>query len=119
MKLKYGRHAYDQKSYDATLAKSAANSIAKQVECGIDIVTDGEFSKPGFFTYICERLEGFEARPNQKLQIFEIEVAAFPESYTQYFKEAMMGGTIVPIVPVVCIGPVKYRGEKLRIFESN
>ena len=63
MKLKYGRHAYDQKSYDATLAKSAANSIAKQVECGIDIVTDGEFSKPGFFTYICERLEGLKRVP--------------------------------------------------------
>jgi 5-methyltetrahydropteroyltriglutamate--homocysteine methyltransferase len=25
----------------------------------------------------------------------------------------MMGGTVVPIVPVVCVGPVKYRGEKL------
>src|SRR5258707_10857111 len=25
----------------------------------------------------------------------------------------MMGGAIVPISPVVCIGPVKYRGEKL------
>ena len=24
----------------------------------------------------------------------------------------MMGGTIVPIKPVVCVGPVKYRGEK-------
>ena len=36
--------------------------MKKQEECGIDIVTDGEFSKPGFFTYIQERLEGFEAR---------------------------------------------------------
>jgi 5-methyltetrahydropteroyltriglutamate--homocysteine methyltransferase len=113
MKLRYGGQAYDQKIYDATLAKSVAESIANQVECGIDIVTDGEFSKPGFFTYIRERLEGFEARPNQKLQIFETEVAAFPEYYAQYFKEAMMGGTIVPIVPVVCVGPVKYRGDTL------
>ena len=24
-----------------------------------------------------------------------------------------MGGAIVPIAPVVCVGPVKYRGEKL------
>jgi hypothetical protein len=23
--------------------------VQKQVECGIDIVTDGEFSKPGFY----------------------------------------------------------------------
>ncbi len=68
-------------------------------------------SKPGFFTYIHERLEGFEAAARQKLLLFQKEVAAFPEYYAQYFKEAMMGGTIVPIVPVVCTGPVKYRGE--------
>src|ERR1041384_6283278 len=29
------------------------------------------------------------------------------------FKQAMMGGTLIPITPVVCVGPVKYRGEKL------
>src|SRR5262249_58045645 len=40
--------------------------------------------------------------------------------YAQYFKDAMMGGTIVPIVPVVCTGPVKYRGEKfLQIDIAN
>ena len=47
-------------------------------------------------------------RPDQKLLIFQQEVAAFPEYYAQYFKEAMMGGAILPIVPVVCTGPVKY-----------
>ena len=96
--------------------RSRARSLRackKQVECGIDIVTDGEYSKPGFFTYIRQRLDGFEARPGQKLLLFETEVAAFPEYYAQYFKEAMMGGAVVPIVPVVCTGPVKYRGEKL------
>ena len=86
--------------------------MRRQVECGIDFVTDGEFSKPGFFTYIQERLEGFEARPNQKVKLFAQEVAAFPEYYAQYFKEAMMGGAIVKISPVVCVGPIKYRGEK-------
>jgi 5-methyltetrahydropteroyltriglutamate--homocysteine methyltransferase len=85
--------------------------VRRQVECGIDIVSDGEFSKPGFFTYIRERFEGFEARPDQKLVLFQREVAAFPEYYAQYFKEAMLGGAIVPIVPVICTGPVKYRGE--------
>jgi 5-methyltetrahydropteroyltriglutamate--homocysteine methyltransferase len=75
-------------------------------------VTDGEVSKPGFFTYIQERLTGFEPRPGQKLLLFQKEVAAFPDYYAQYFKEAMMGGTIVAITPVVCTGPVKYKGEQ-------
>src|SRR6202049_1134422 len=111
LKAKYTGQPFDQAKYDALLAQSVAEAVRKQAECGIDIVTDGEFSKPGFFTYIQERLEGFEARPNQKLMLFQQEIAAFPEYYAQYFKEAMMGGTIVPIVPVVCTGPVKYRGE--------
>jgi 5-methyltetrahydropteroyltriglutamate--homocysteine methyltransferase len=85
--------------------------VRKQVECGIEIVTDGEYSKPGFFTYVRERFDGYEPRPNQKLTIFQQEVAAFPEYYAQYFKEAMMGGAILPLVPVVCTGPVKYKGE--------
>jgi 5-methyltetrahydropteroyltriglutamate--homocysteine methyltransferase len=113
MAAKYAGQPYDQKTYDATLRKSVAECVRRQKECGIDIVTDGEYSKPGFFTYIRERLEGFEARPNQKFQLFQLEVSAFPEYYAQYFKDAMMGGAIVPLVPVVCIGPVKYRGEKL------
>ena len=113
MKAKLNNQPYDEKAYHATLAKSVKDSVRKQVECGIDFVTDGEFSKPGFFTYIQERLEGYEARPNQKLVLFQQEVSAFPEYYAEYFKQAMMGGTLIPITPVVCVGPVKYRGEKL------
>ncbi len=113
MKAKFNRQPYDEKAYQALLAKAVAEGVRKQVECGIDFVTDGEFSKPGFFTYIQERLEGFEARPNQKLLLFQQEVAAFPDYYAEYFKQAMMGGAIIPITPVVCVGPVKYRGEKL------
>ena len=113
MKLKYSGQPYDQAQLDAVVTKSVADSVRKQVECGIEIVTDGEFFKPGFFTYIRERFDGFESRPNQKLVLFQQEVSAFPEYYAQYFKEAMMGGAILPIVPVVCTGPVKYKGEAL------
>src|SRR5215831_2869053 len=113
LKAKFSGGSFDQKVFDAALRESVVEVVRKQVDCGIDIVTDGEFSKPGFFTYIQERLFGFEARPNQKLIVFQQEVAAFPEYYAEYFKEAMLGGTIVPVVPVVCVGPVKYRGDKL------
>jgi 5-methyltetrahydropteroyltriglutamate--homocysteine methyltransferase len=113
MKAKFAKQPYDEKAYQAKLSKAVADCVRKQLDCGIDFVTDGEFSKPGFFTYVQERLEGFEARPNQKLILFQKEVSSFPEYYAEYFKQAMMGGTIVPITPVVCVGPVKYRGERL------
>jgi 5-methyltetrahydropteroyltriglutamate--homocysteine methyltransferase len=113
LKAKFSGKPFDEKVFDTELRTAVADVVKKQKECGIDIVTDGEFSKPGFFTYIQERLSGFEARPNQKMLIFQKEVAAFPEYYAEYFKQAMMGGAIVGLAPVVCIGPVKYRGEKL------
>ena len=111
LKAKYQHQPYDERELDYILAKAVADCVRKQVECGIEIVTDGEYSKPGFFTYIRERFDGFESRPEQKLILFQQEVSAFSEYYAQYFKEAMMGGAILPIVPVVCTGPVKYKGE--------
>jgi 5-methyltetrahydropteroyltriglutamate--homocysteine methyltransferase len=111
MKARIEGKPVDQAAYNAELASSVKESVRKQVECGIDIVTDGELSKTGFFTYIQERLEGYEARPNQKLKLFQKEVSSFPEYYERYLKDAIMSGAIIPIVPVVCVGPVKYRGE--------
>src|SRR5215469_15412200 len=111
LKAKYTGQPYQESELSAVLTRSVAECVSKQVASGIEIVTDGEYSKPGFFTYIRERFEGFESRPNQKLTIFQQEVSAFPEYYAQYFKEAMMGGAILPIVPVVCTAPVKYKGE--------
>ena len=106
LKAKYSGQPFDELAFEAVLARSVADCVKKQVASGIEIVTDGEFSKPGFFTYIRERFDGFESRPDQKLLLFQKEVAAFPDYYAEYFKGAMMGGTILPIVPVVCTGPL-------------
>jgi 5-methyltetrahydropteroyltriglutamate--homocysteine methyltransferase len=119
MKAKYSGQPYNENTFAAMLTEAVSATVRKQVECGIDIVTDGEFSKPGFFTYIQERLEGFERRPDQKMKLFQQEVAAFPEYYAEYFKQAMMGGAIVGLAPVVCVGPVKYRGEKFVLADID
>jgi 5-methyltetrahydropteroyltriglutamate--homocysteine methyltransferase len=112
LKAKYSGEAYDESRLSSVLTQSVVECVRKQVDCGIEIVTDGEYSKPGFFTYVRERFDGYESRPTQKLTIFQKEIAAFPEYYAQYFKEAMMGGAILPLVPIVCTGPVKYKGEE-------
>jgi 5-methyltetrahydropteroyltriglutamate--homocysteine methyltransferase len=43
--------------------------------------------------------------------MFTDEVAAFPEYYEQYFRQAMLGGAVAPVVPLVCVGPVTYQGH--------
>ena len=81
LKKKYQGQAYDEGQLNSILKDAVAECVRKQVECGLDIVTDGEFSKPEFFTYIRERFDGFEPRPGQKLILFQKEVSAFPEYY--------------------------------------
>jgi 5-methyltetrahydropteroyltriglutamate--homocysteine methyltransferase len=112
MKAKFEGAAFDHGQYEAQVQSAVADCVRKQAETGIDILTDGEQSKPGFFTYVRERLDGFEERPGQRSEKFQAEVSAFPEYYEQYFKQAMLGGSVVPAVPLVCTGPVRYRGEK-------
>ena len=112
MQARVEGRAVDRDHYEETVRSAVVDCVRRQSETGIDILTDGEQSKPGFFTYVRERLDGFEERPHQQSNKFEAEVAAFPEYYEQYFKQAMLGGSVVPTVPLVCTGPVKYRGEE-------
>src|SRR6267154_2519949 len=111
MKAKFEGLAVDSAQYREQVRAAVAECVRRQAETGIDILTDGEQSKPGFFTYVRDRLEGFEAQKTPGPPKFAAEVAAFPEYYEQYFKRAMLGGAVVPVVPLVCTGPVKYRGE--------
>jgi 5-methyltetrahydropteroyltriglutamate--homocysteine methyltransferase len=112
MQAKLTGRDYDRDGYTARVRAAVAESVRKQSAAGIDIVNDGEQSKSGFYTYIGERLEGFEPAPQYPQSTWRLEAAAFPEYYERYFKEAMAGGAVTPVVPLVCTGPVRYRGEE-------
>jgi 5-methyltetrahydropteroyltriglutamate--homocysteine methyltransferase len=111
MKARLEGRDHDEAEYQARLRAAVAGCVRQQAETGIDIVCDGEQSKPGFFTYVRQRLEGFETRPQGRRTMFAAEVTAFPEYYEQYFRTAMLGGAVAPAVPLVCTGPIRYRGE--------
>jgi 5-methyltetrahydropteroyltriglutamate--homocysteine methyltransferase len=113
MKAKISNEPYDHEAYDRRVRTAVSDAVRKQVECGIDVVTDGEQSKPGFFAYVRERLGGFEAKtpPAGGWKQWAAEVAAFPEYYENYFSRRMMGGAIAPRIPMVCTGPISYRGQ--------
>src|SRR5215475_479282 len=112
MKARVTGTAPDAQLYEGRIRNAVAECVGRQAENGIDILNDGELSKPGFFTYVRERLEGFEPRPQQPMKGWPLEVSAFPEYYERYFKEAMGGGAVAPIVPMVCTGPIKYCGAE-------
>src|SRR5215510_4900965 len=112
MKAKCAGEPCDLEVYAGRVRSAVAEAVQKQIEAGIDVPTDGEQGKPGFFTYVSERLAGFEPKPGAAFSLFAAEVAAFPEYYKEYFSQAMLGGAIAPMVPLVCTGPVSYRGQE-------
>src|SRR6188474_1407165 len=53
---------YDSAALDKRLSESVAEVVQKQIECGIDVVNDGELGKSNFSRYTKERLGGFVER---------------------------------------------------------
>lgn len=57
-----------------TIKKAVFDVVAKQVSCGVDVVSDGEMSKISYATYIKDRITGFEGdsgrQPPQDLEDF-------------------------------------------------
>jgi 5-methyltetrahydropteroyltriglutamate--homocysteine methyltransferase len=96
--------------------RAVTDVVARQRAAGLDMVSDGEQTKTGFYAYIGDRLGGFEPRAGgDPLAGFRPEIDAFPEYYEQYLRSAMTGGMAVPVVPLRCTGPVSYIGhERLR-----
>jgi len=54
----------DPSALDARIAAAVAEVVGKQVQAGIDVVNDGEMSKPSYATYIKDRLSGFGGTGN-------------------------------------------------------
>jgi 5-methyltetrahydropteroyltriglutamate--homocysteine methyltransferase len=51
--------SYDQAEFDACMSAAVSQTIGKQVEAGVDIVSDGETSKISYATYVKDRYTGF------------------------------------------------------------
>ncbi|MFN0074543.1 MAG: cobalamin-independent methionine synthase II family protein [Chloroflexota bacterium] len=49
----------DVQQFAATVRTEVAEAVRKQVDVGIDVVSDGELGKPSFATYTVERIAGF------------------------------------------------------------
>jgi 5-methyltetrahydropteroyltriglutamate--homocysteine methyltransferase len=77
----------DQTEFDETIAGAVKNTVARQADVGVDIVSDGEMSKISYATYIKERISGFEGdTPRSPPK----DLLDFP-SYLE--KQARSGGT--------------------------
>jgi 5-methyltetrahydropteroyltriglutamate--homocysteine methyltransferase len=112
MKAAADGQAVNSEELAATEREAVAEVVNRQRAAGLDVVSDGEQSKTGFFAYIGQRLGGFEPRPGRSsMSRFQVEIDAFPEYYEEYLKGAMTGSSAVPSIPLACTAPVSYIGQ--------
>ena len=97
----------------ATLARHVAEAVRMQAECGIDIPSDGEYSKSGFAQYITDRLTGFETRDDLPGRgggtTRSRDRRRFADAYREIEGGAQGGTTLM--ANSMCTGPITYRGS--------
>lgn len=104
----------DQAAYAARLRQAVAQVVDRQRQVGVDIVDDGEMSKPGFIHYVNERLAGFEPSPEAapgSTWARSREVRSFPEFYAWFDRVLPSPGAAAP--HLACTGPIRYKGHAL------
>src|SRR5215510_1574323 len=89
----------DSSALGARIRSAVAAVVAKQVEAGIDVVNDGEMSKPSYATYIKDRLDGFggESHP-----LVYQDLVDFPEFAKRVFGDPGRSRRKTP----ACNGPI-------------
>jgi len=78
---------FDQSDFNETIADAVKDTVARQVDVGVDIVSDGEMSKISYATYIKERISGFEGDTPRSPPKDLLDFPSFLE------KQAQSGGT--------------------------
>lgn len=76
--------------------------VRKQLECGIDVINDGEVSKVGYSTYVKDRLSGFEGEASP-LPVADLQ------HFVEYGKRVFANTPIEEMKRPACTGPVAYR----------
>src|SRR4051812_37682006 len=92
-------------AYDATaLAQRTRDAVREVVQeqkrAGIEVVSDGEYGKAGFFQYVRSRIKGLEASDEPAAPLVDVD---FP-SFTEWRRERGFRGGIFQ--PTYCVGPL-------------
>jgi len=92
--------------FEAETAKAVDAIVAQQVAAGIDVVSDGEMSKPSYTTYIRHRVDGIEPDPRAAEKGRDImigrDLLAHPDfaNRRRNFSDSPFPG---------CVGPLRYK----------
>src|SRR4051812_28263236 len=95
----------DEANFEATVKQAVHDVVRKQIDAGIDSISDGEEGKPIYATYVKDRLTGFNG-PSQTLIPPSVgEGADFPEF--QVRRVAAQSGSFMQRPS--CDGPIAWQ----------
>jgi 5-methyltetrahydropteroyltriglutamate--homocysteine methyltransferase len=114
LRAKEAGETYDPADFSAQVKLAVTDAVGRQVAAGIDIVNDGEMSKPSYATYVKDRLAGFQGEKSSGLRAGDL--ADFP-SFT---KRGGRESGVTVIKRPSCAGPITYRDlDAVRIDAEN
>ena len=90
--------------FDAAVRDAVGETVRKQIEAGVDVINDGEMSKPGYSTYVKDRSSGFEGE-STPLTGMLADIRDFPEYGARLFSQSPAALLKMP----ACNGPIRYR----------
>ena len=96
--------AYDQAAFDAAMTAAVSETVRKQVDAGIDIVSDGETSKISYATYVKDRYTGFSGDSPRNAPA---DLKMFPG----FLKRLADDGGTPKYARPMCTGEVKSKGQ--------
>jgi len=109
--------SYDKAAFEKCLTDSVAEAVRRQAECGIDIVSDGEYGKAvNWAFYVHRRLTGLSRRPltpeeakdPMAVVIGGRDREAFSEFYAEYDARVLRNSS-VPVRTLIT-GAITYSG---------
>ncbi|HEY7466102.1 MAG TPA: cobalamin-independent methionine synthase II family protein [Dehalococcoidia bacterium] len=95
--------AVDEAAFQARVRSAVHETVQKQIDCGIDLVSDGEEGKPSYATYLKDRVTGFGGESPTRIRI-QAEARDFPE-----YTERRMATTATILKRPTCNGPIAWK----------
>jgi len=99
--------AYDAVALIAATATAVGDIVRRQIETGIDIISDGEFGKGSYTHYVRHRLSGIELTPPETAPrpVISLDDREFPD-WAAERNTRSVGSRIMPAT--CCTGAVSY-----------
>ncbi|ATF17389.1 cobalamin-independent methionine synthase II family protein [Phaeobacter gallaeciensis] len=95
---------FDQAEFDACMRTAVSDTVKKQVEAGVDIVSDGETSKISYATYVKDRYTGFSGDSPRNAPA---DLKMFPG----FLKRLADDGGTPQYARPMCTGEVRSKGQ--------